>query len=275
MSMAAERTTLVAAVAGFAVLLVLDVLLRRRGRPSWPAVSGTLSIVLALLTLAVAGRWLRESQGPFLTLYDVLLSNLFSLTLVYLLAAWLVPALRASSAIVVAFLGVLGAWSLTVSAEAVPLPATFDNPWLWLHVTAGKLFLGLCLPAAATALWLLARRGTAAAEGGEMDAAVWLTLSLAFVCHSFMLIAGAIWAHTPISSLSRLMSIGVSGWVCEAEGRSVAGGIRPAPIVMLYCCAMASNSCVDGPAGTGSADTAQVSKEDRGFTSTTLAGYMQ
>jgi ABC-type transport system involved in cytochrome c biogenesis permease subunit len=196
MSMAAERTTLLAAVTGFAVALLLDVLLRRRGKPSWPAVSGILSVVLALLTLAVAGRWLRESQGPFLTLYDVLLSNLFSLTLVYLLAAWLVPALRASSSIVVAFLGVLGAWSLTVSAEAVPLPATFDNPWLWLHVTAGKLFLGLCLPAAATALWLLARRKAVPAEGGELDAAVWLTLSLAFVCHSFMLIAGAIWAHS-------------------------------------------------------------------------------
>ncbi len=194
MSMAAERTMLVAAVTGFAVVLALDVLLRRKGRPAWPTVSGILSIVLALLTAAVAGRWLRESQGPFLTLYDVLLSNLFSLTLVYLVAAWLVPALRKSSAIVVAFLGVLGTWSLTESAVAVPLPATFDNPWLWLHVTAGKLFLGLCLPAAATALWLLV--GRKGAEGDEMDAAVWLTLSLAFVCHSFMLIAGAIWAHS-------------------------------------------------------------------------------
>ncbi len=196
MSMAVERTTLVAAVAGMAVVLVLDVLLRRQGRQAWPAVSGALSIILILLTAAVAGRWLRESQGPFLTLYDVLLSNLFSLTLVYLVAAWLVPALRNSSAIVVGFLGVLGIWSLTESAVAVPLPATFDNPWLWLHVTAGKLFLGLCLPAAATALLLLVHSGRTLFDGGEMDAAVWLTLSLAFVCHSFMLIAGAIWAHS-------------------------------------------------------------------------------
>jgi hypothetical protein len=86
MSMAVERTTLLAAVTGFAVVLVLDVLLRRGGRPAWPAVSGILSVVLALLTVAVAGRWMREAQGPFLTLYDVLLSNLFSLTLVYLVA---------------------------------------------------------------------------------------------------------------------------------------------------------------------------------------------
>jgi len=196
MSMAAERTTLVAAVTGLAVVLLLDVLLRRRGKSSWPAVSGILLVVLALLTLAVAGRWLRESQGPFLTLYDVLLSNLFSLTLVYLVAAWLLPALRASSVIVTGFMGLLGAWALTVPAEAVPLPATFDNPWLWLHVGAGKLFLGLCLAAAATAAWLLARPKNAARGAGEMDAAVWLTLSLAFVCHSFMLIAGAIWAHS-------------------------------------------------------------------------------
>jgi ABC-type transport system involved in cytochrome c biogenesis permease subunit len=196
MSMALEKTTLVAAVAGFGATLLFDLLLRRQGRQAWQAVSVVLSIVLALLTVAVAGRWLRESQGPFLTLYDVLLSNLFSLTLVYLVAAWLVPALRTSSAIVVGFLGILGLWALSVSAAAVPLPATFDNPWLWLHVTAGKLFLGLCLPAAATALWLLAkgRRGNPA--GAEMDAAVWLILSLAFVCHSFMLIAGAIWAHS-------------------------------------------------------------------------------
>ena len=196
MSLAMERTTLVAAVTGFGVVLLLDVLLRRSGRATWPIVSGLLTVMLVLLTAAVAGRWLRESQGPFLTLYDVLLSNLFSLTLVYLAAAWLVPALRTSSAIVVAFLGVLGIWSLTVPAEAVPLPATFDNPWLWLHVTAGKLFLGLCLPAAATALWLLARRRQRVTGSGELDAAVWLTLSLAFVCHSFMLIAGAIWAHS-------------------------------------------------------------------------------
>jgi ABC-type transport system involved in cytochrome c biogenesis permease subunit len=196
MSMAAERTTLIAAVAGFAVALVVNILLRRKGRPAWPALSSILTVVLALLTVAVAGRWLRESQGPFLTLYDILLSNLFSLTLVYLVAAWLVPALRTSSAIVIGFLGVLGIWSLTVSAVAVPLPATFDNPWLWLHVTAGKLFLGLCLPAAATALWLLVRSRGVPSESGEMDAAVWLTLSLAFVCHSFMLIAGAIWAHS-------------------------------------------------------------------------------
>ena len=56
MSMAVERTMLVTAVAGFGVVLLLDVLLRRQGRPTWPAVSGLLFVILGLLTAAVAGR---------------------------------------------------------------------------------------------------------------------------------------------------------------------------------------------------------------------------
>ena len=68
MSMALERTTLVAAVACFAVVLVLDVLLRRGGRQAWPTVSLVLSIVLALLTAAVAAvSWLATgcaAHGP-------------------------------------------------------------------------------------------------------------------------------------------------------------------------------------------------------------------
>jgi ABC-type transport system involved in cytochrome c biogenesis permease subunit len=189
-----ERILLVAAVAGFVLTFVLSLIPRERARISWWSGAAVLSLVLVLLFAVLAGRWLRESQGPFLTLYDVLVSNLFSLTLVFVVAAALVPALRSSVVIASAFLAVLGAWSLTLDATAVPLPATFDNPWLWLHVLSGKLFLGLCMLAAATAAMLLAPKPGAIPD--DRDSAVWFTLSLAFVCHSFMLIAGAIWAHS-------------------------------------------------------------------------------
>jgi len=194
MSSAVERNLLLAGVAFFALTIVIFLVLQKRGSDTWWPTAGALSVVTLLLFAALAGRWIRESQGPFLTLYDVLVSNLFSLTLVFVVAAILVPALRATAGLVTAFLAVLGAWALSLDAAAVSLPATFDNPWLWLHVLAGKLFLGLCLPAAATAVLLLAASGNAVTD--ERDSAVWFTLSLAFVCHSFMLIAGAIWAHS-------------------------------------------------------------------------------
>lgn len=202
MSPVVEKNLLVAAVAGFGAILLIRLVMNRRGNESWWPLASGLSVVLLFLLMAVTARWLRESQGPFLTLYDILLSNLFSLTLVFLIAASLVPALRAATTIVLVFLCLLGIWSLNVAPDAVPLPATFDNPWLWLHVLSGKLFLGLCMLAAGTASLLLIRtRGTNNAArilstGADLDEAVWLTLSLAFVCHSFMLIAGAIWAHS-------------------------------------------------------------------------------
>ena len=202
MSPVVEKNLLIAAVAGIGASLLLRLVMSRRGNESWWPLASGLSVVLLFLLMAVTARWLRESQGPFLTLYDVLLSNLFSLTLVFLIAASLVPALRTATTIVLAFLGLLGIWSLNVAPDAVPLPATFDNPWLWLHVLSGKLFLGLCMLAAGTALLLLTRATRTdeavriPAASADMDDAVWLTLSLAFVCHSFMLIAGAIWAHS-------------------------------------------------------------------------------
>lgn len=161
------------------------------------------SIVLAAaatgcLVAAMTGRILRENQGPFLTLYDVLLSNLASLAVIFLAAAALSPALRATRVLVLPFLALLGVWALTVPAAAEALPATFDNPWLWLHVVAGKLFLGLCMLAAAAALLLLGRRRWRldAADTATLDAALWPSFSLAFLFHSFMLVAGAVWAYS-------------------------------------------------------------------------------
>jgi len=202
MSAMAEKYLLIAGLTTIVVTALLRFAMLARGKePWWPMATG-LIVTLLFLFAALTTRWLRESQGPFLTLYDVLLSNLFSLSLVFLVAASLVPALRASTMIVLVFLASLGAWSLIVAADAVPLPATFDNPWLWLHVVSGKLFLGLCMLAAATASLMLSRSrssrtgaGVVLSEQG-LDEAVWLTMSLAFVCHSFMLIAGAIWAHS-------------------------------------------------------------------------------
>jgi ABC-type transport system involved in cytochrome c biogenesis permease subunit len=200
MNLAVEKALLGASVVGFALALLFLLVRRNQRADAWWPVSAVVSVVVVCLTAAIVIRWLRESQGPFLTLYDVLLSNLFSLSLVFVIAAGLVPALRASASLVLAFLVFLGIWALAVDPNAVPLPATFDNPWLWLHVLSGKLFLGLCMLAAATAGLLLIGRGKGPdfqnPNQDDRDQAVWLTLSLAFVCHSFMLIAGAIWAHS-------------------------------------------------------------------------------
>lgn len=187
-----ERSLLIASVVLLGVAAAVEVLGRLRGTRRPAQVYLPLGLATLALAAVVAGRWLREGQGPFLTLYDVLLSNLFTLSLIFVVAIAAAPLLRATGVAVLPFLAALGLWLLNVPAAAEPLPPTFDNAWLWAHVLAGKVFLGLALLASGCAVLALAGRG----GRSDLKAALWQLLSLAFVCHSFMLIAGAVWAHT-------------------------------------------------------------------------------
>lgn len=200
---AMERNLLLLALLTVSVATVLEYLRGDRARSSTLVTVSLLIVTTVVLFCAVLARWLREGQGPFLTLYDVLLSNLFTLNLIYLVIYWHVARTRVSAIVVLPFFVLLGIWLLNLPSAAVPLPATFDNPWLWMHVLSGKLFLGLNLVPAALGVILLfpvlaARQANGAAhnDAKKLDAEIWPLFALAFICHSCMLIAGAVWAHS-------------------------------------------------------------------------------
>jgi ABC-type transport system involved in cytochrome c biogenesis permease subunit len=155
-----------------------------------------------MIALAIAVRWLRVGHGPFLDMYEILMSNLFSLGLIYALAHWRFPGVRAGAPLALTVLVLLTLWAATVPAGTAPLPPTYETPWLWAHVIAGKLFLGTALVSASLAvLGLLPRRWRAStltptgAATENRDALAWQWLLVAFVFHSFMLLAGAVWAQ--------------------------------------------------------------------------------
>jgi len=159
-----------------------------------------LSIGVLLFAAAITHRWARVGHGPFLTLFEVLLSNLFSLGLLYALAYWRIPQIRPGAVVALPLLLVFGIWSLTASPEPIPLPATYDNYWLWIHVATGKVFLAALLVAVGNACVLLLR-GTEQRTQGRgseieaLDATAWRAVSIGFVFDTLMLIAGAAWAR--------------------------------------------------------------------------------
>lgn len=152
-----------------------------------------LGVVALVLGVAIAGRWIRESQGPFLTMYDVLLSNIFSLAVVFLVAKRLLEVPPGVLRLVIPLLLLMGVWLTLVPSQAIPLPATFDNHWLWVHVLSGKIFLGLCMISAAVAFLHLASPTVRLA--GD-DSTIWPIYFVAFIFHTVMLVAGSAWAHT-------------------------------------------------------------------------------
>lgn len=155
-----------------------------------------------LLAVALAERWLRIGHGPFVNLFELLMSQLFSLGLIFTFAYWRFPVIRPSAIVALPLMWVLGVWVLMLEPTVTPYPPTYFNNWLWAHVGLGKIFLGFCLMGTGLAGVLLLRkiprfegwfRRMPADE--VVDHVAWRFMLLAFIFHSAMLIAGAVWAQ--------------------------------------------------------------------------------
>lgn len=173
-----------------------------RQRNFYELVLFMLAAGVLFFTVAITVRWLRTDYGPFLTMFEVLLSNLFSLGLIYALVYLFYPAVRSSALVVLPFFLFLGVWLLLMPVEAGQLPATYQTIWLWIHVGVGKVFLGICLVAVGLAAILLLRKLVrtdawlaSLPHDNELDRYVWRFIAIAFVFHSLMLLAGAVWAQ--------------------------------------------------------------------------------
>jgi ABC-type transport system involved in cytochrome c biogenesis permease subunit len=166
------------------------------------AAAWLLGAALVLLSAGIAARWLRIGHGPFLSMYEVLASSLWSLGLVYIVACGRYPVLWRMATFVLPVLVVMGAWMLSTSAADTHAPATYETPVLWFHVVLGKLFLGCAFVAVGIAGVLLARgaarlrtRLAALPGDGMLDALMWRFMLAALVFESAMLVAGAVWAQ--------------------------------------------------------------------------------
>lgn len=167
---------------------------RLRKEPS--AYPGMLYLVAsALLAILLAERWVSLGQGPFISMYEVLVSSLFSLSLIFGVSYIVSPVARTGAPAATLVLLIMGAWAMVSDPGKIPLPATYGNPWLWVHVLFGKLFLGTVLVASGIAMMQFVRiRRPEVADSVALRAA-WRWLSMALVFHTGMLISGAVWAQ--------------------------------------------------------------------------------
>ena len=163
---------------------------------------GWLWTALLLHTGSLALRWQTVGHGPFTTLHEILSSNLWSLALVFALAATAVRDLRHALLPAATVWAVLGAWLAGSDPSPGHLPATYDTPLLYLHTVVGKLFLGLllvALAAGAVPWWRRTPRGrlglARAADDARQDELCYRFAAFALVFDSLMLIVGAVWAQ--------------------------------------------------------------------------------
>jgi len=157
---------------------------------------------VAMLTVSLGVRWVRIDHGPFVNLFELLVSQLFSLGLIFALVYWRMPTVRPTAVVTLPVIWILGLWVLMLEPEAVPFPPTYYNPWLWAHVGFGKIFLAFSLVATGVAGVILLRNRRLFAHwfaplpaNDVLDAMAWRFMILALIFDTLMLIAGAVWAQ--------------------------------------------------------------------------------
>ena len=125
-------------------LAIAGVLLRRRPEA---AVLALIVLGLAVHGAAIGLRWERLGHGPFVTMFEILSSNVWSLTAIFALAYWRLPQVRPMAAVVMPVLFVMMAWLALENPRDTQLPPTYHTSLLYIHVGLGKVFLGSVLRA--------------------------------------------------------------------------------------------------------------------------------
>ncbi|MEO5331424.1 MAG: cytochrome c biogenesis protein CcsA [Magnetococcus sp. YQC-5] len=186
--------------------------------------AGTFSMIMTLLDRPLGGallammlgglmlhgislglRWERLGHGPFINQFEIISSNLWSLTLFFCLVYWRVVAIRKLASVVLPILFVLIGWILVVDPLNSEYPPTYNTVWLYIHIGLGKVFLGAALVAAALGVvillraiggWMMGRTLFAVLPGdASLDELGYRLLAIAFVFDTLMIVAGAIWAQ--------------------------------------------------------------------------------
>lgn len=153
---------------------------------------------LILHTVSIALRWERTGHGPFINLYEILSSNVWSLSIGFILFYVFFRTYRPVSQFIIPVIAVLMVWLLLTSPSDTYLPPTYNTVWLYFHVFTGKIFLALLLIATGLALYSLFGN-MAHLNRKEPQAAImnmtYRFLAFAFLFDSLMLLFGAVWAQ--------------------------------------------------------------------------------
>lgn len=202
MAMDWEPLTLWAALVVYVLagsLAIVGVVLRKMPEK---AVLALLVLGLVLHTISIALRWERLGHGPYITMFEILLSNIWSLLAIYLLVYWRIPAIRATAAVVMPVLFVMMGWLLVTSPHQGHLPATYHTVWLFVHIGFGKVFLGSVLVAVGISGVILLRGGRDAGgrfaglpDDSRLDELSFRFMAMGIIFETLMLVAGAIWAQ--------------------------------------------------------------------------------
>ncbi|WP_371374200.1 cytochrome c biogenesis protein CcsA [Thalassotalea aquiviva] len=160
------------------------------------------SLGFVIHTIAIGLRWYRLEHGPFITMFEILSSNIWSLTLIWLITYIKIPHIRFALVIAQPVLFMMMGWMLISETQDPMFPSTYQTIWLYIHVLFGKVFLGLFYIAFALSCFILLRKFKSCRRwfkrlpaNENMALLAFRFIAVGMIFDTLMLIAGAIWAQ--------------------------------------------------------------------------------
>lgn len=199
---------LVAAVFyGWAVLAALFPMARFGKSYTFPL--SLLGLALGLTALSLGLRWVRLGHGPYVDFRETMISGVFGYHLAVFLACLFFRPIMGVMKTILPVLFLLVIWSLLLPSKDSLLPITYNTYWLPVHIIFGKIFIGCAIVALGMGIAILIRAGSTAMAGGGagkfgfedlpsddvLEELAFRFMLFGFVCHTMMLISGAVWAQ--------------------------------------------------------------------------------
>lgn len=165
------------------------------------------AVVIAAIGLVphLAGtvvRWIASGRPPYISLYELVAASAWFAVATYLAtqAIWRNARPVGVAVMPVAFLA-LG-WALTLSPEANPLGAALKSWWLVVHILFALIAHGAFVVAFSAGVMLFVKEGeiqpeveNSAPSPGGLDQLGARCIAFGFICHTIMVLSGAIWAN--------------------------------------------------------------------------------
>jgi len=174
------------------IFFIITLVFRKEKNFSLSIFSTLLGLVPHSLTILL--RWIRVGHGPYINRFEVFLSNVWMIIVIFLLAQILYRQIRVLGAFILAICLLLLGWATMVDRTAVSLPPTFHSYWLIVHITFAKIALGSLLIGAGMAILYLAKKYFGS-EPEIIDNLSYRFTVLGFFFLGIMIIAGALWAY--------------------------------------------------------------------------------
>lgn len=152
---------------------------------------------LLIHSCSIAIRWIRIDHGPFINLYEILTSNVWSISVGLTLFFIFFRHLSIIFRYLVPVLFIMMLWLITTPPKEGFLPPTYNTIWLYFHVVSGKIFFTLLVISTGLAIQSLHinYRIKDAKESSFFAEYAYRFLAIAFLFETFMLIFGSIWAQ--------------------------------------------------------------------------------